>query len=119
MKTLFLRALPVLALGLVGVRAWAVIDFEAQDEGNFPSISATDQGVTATFFNSGSDVLAVWDLSFYGAPTSWGARSIWTGGTSSASGPTTANFSHGLSSISIDFGDFNQDSDTIYLQAFS
>jgi len=119
MKTLLLRALPALTLGFLGARALAVIDFESQAEGYTPLLSATDQGVTATFFNGGTDVLYVRNLSFFGAPASWGSRSIWSGGTSSASGPTTGNFSHGLSWISIDFGDFGADDDNIYLQAFS
>lgn len=119
MKTLLLRALPALAFASVGVQALGVIDFESQAEGFTPVISATDQGVTATFFNGGTDLLLVQNLSFFGAPASWGSRSVWSGGTLSASGPTTGNFSHGLSWISIQFGDFGADDDSIYLQAFS
>ncbi|MFN3682647.1 MAG: hypothetical protein ACK41F_01795 [Fimbriimonadaceae bacterium] len=119
MKTMILRALPALAMASLGGPALAVIDFESQATGLVSSLSATDQGVTATFFNGGSEMLAVWNLSPYSAPASWGSRSVWSGGSSSASGPTTGNFSEGLSWVSMEFGDFGADDDQIFLRAYS
>jgi hypothetical protein len=98
---------------------FAASDFDAGDR---TTLSSTRDGLTMTLERSSGTTFSVTDLSVFGAPASWGSRSL------SAFQPQdgftddlfVASFSSPLTFASIQFGDYGADSDTpVILTAWS
>lgn len=96
--------------------------FEGQSttsgSGALTSLTLTQSGLTATITRPGSG----FDINNIGGSVdtaAFGARSLDPFSASTSNTQFIANFSQSLSSVSLDFGDFGGDADTLLLQAFS
>jgi len=116
-------ALLGLTLGLTHRVDAATFDFEGEAlASNLSSITETQAGLIATFSRPGA-TFAIEDISPFGpfgGPPSFGHRTL----SPFLDNPTSntaylVNFSSGLSSISLNAGDFDQDADVITLAIFS
>ncbi len=96
--------------------------FEAEGAttgGALTSISITQSGLTMTLTRPGS-TFDFRDLSgFSGFPVAWGVRTLDPFANINSNTAFNANFSLALSSISIQMGDFLQDTDSLTMTAYS
>jgi hypothetical protein len=81
------------------------------------SITETAAGLTATFSRPGN-TFAIADISSFGGPPSFGQRTL-SPFNNTSNNAFLVNFSAGLSSLSLQAGDFDADADVITLQIFS
>jgi len=115
----FLIAAVMSCLGWSSAQAAPVLfDFESTPFGSYNPLVVSSGALTATITNSVGNVNV--QNSGGGAP-GWGTHQVLTSNFAfPPGGYFQANFNQGLSSASIQFADFNQDSDTpVTLQAYS
>ena len=105
--------------GLTGKPVTEVFDFEALPEQRDPEVvqvTGAHVGVTIT----SAAFWRVIDISGFGAPSSWGDRSLLVVGPSnSQSQPMTLSFQGIITAFSVQFGDFGADVDTANVRVFS
>lgn len=108
-------AAALLSLGQAA-RADVLFDFEDQAYGSSSSISTTQGGLTATLYRTdGTSISVLGPLE----PASWLAHSLLSYENPYTSAPLVINFSQAVSSVSIQFGDYNADDDTVTITAYS
>jgi hypothetical protein len=118
-RTILCVSVAVLALlGLTHRGDAATFDFEGEAFAvGLSSITETQAGLTATFSRPGA-LFNIVDISGPLGPPSFGQRTLSpVNATSNAA--FLVNFSNGLSSISLNAGDFGDDADVITLSIFS
>jgi hypothetical protein len=117
MRGLKLALATVCCLAFAATAAKAqLFDFEDQSYGTFPSVTSTQGGLTVTIYRLSGEGC---DITGPLGPASWSAHSLLDYFGSNTPPRSIANFSAPLSSVSIQFGDYDQDDDTGVLTAFS
>jgi len=88
-----------------------VFDFEELSEGSYASVVSTKSGVTVTITAQGGGNTLVTNTN----TAVFGTRSLLANPFS----PVIVNFSEAVDDVSFQFGDFNQDAETGFLEAYS
>ena len=120
MKRTLIALVCTLCLG-VGAAQAATFDFETTPLGTYSSLTMTDSGLSVTITRTSGSNFDV-ATTFAGQPASWGARDMHNFNHGFPAGDEyNANFSAGVSAVTIDFGDFGpSDDDTpVILRAYS
>jgi PEP-CTERM motif len=97
-------------------------NFEELSTGNFPTITSTQGGLTATLQRQDGTDLGIIDLTAFGSPPSFGHRSVsnFVGPSVSPGSTLIINFSQPVNAASLSFGDYDGDDDSpVTLTAFS
>jgi hypothetical protein len=81
-------------------------------------LTFTQGGLTLTLTRPGSS-FDITDLSTFGAPASYGSRTLDPFKNAGSNTPFLLNFSQAVSAVSIGMGDFGADADALSLQLFS
>jgi hypothetical protein len=114
----------VLLASAAPARAFAdvvVFNFESvttTSGGALTILTFTQDGLTLTLTRPGSS-FDITNLSTFGAPASYGSRTLDPFENDLSNTPFLLNFSQAVTSMSIDMGDFGGDADALSLQLFS
>ena len=112
----FARSAALALFGLLSANLPAkatLFNFEELSQGSFATVSSTQSGLTATMTAPGTSITIEGPL----GPASWGNNSLLAFGNNT--GPIVINFSQLVTGVSIQFGDYDQDNDSLTLQAFT
>ena len=114
--------LGLMAMASIAPAAIIGYDFESLPvSSNQASLATTNAGTTLVLTrNGGGATLGVTDISSFGAPVAFGNRSVDPfADTGSATAYLIGNLTSSFSSVSVQFGDFGADSDSVTLTGYS
>ncbi len=102
----------------------ATFDFESlptSSGGAHTSLMLTDSGLTMTLTRNGGTAFDIFDLSPFAGPPSFGMRTLdpFQAGEFGPGHEFVADFSSAVSSVGINFGDYDADDDTFEMRAYS